>query len=233
MRNSYWPVSCARHLSVAALATLLVASSRLAPPREATTDIVSLTLVPQEISAGSQASGSVRLDNAAQTSIRIDLSSADPAIAGVPASVSVPARARSATFPIRTSSDAAGCTRITARLGTGAPRFAELFVGPLPTPRGSGVRLRLDSNAVVATGTVLAHVDLAGPAPEGGTTVFLASGNPSLAAVPASIMVAPGATSQRFVVNTAVVGTSTCAVISARVGAHTSRTLLKIVGISG
>lgn len=229
MRGRRWQLSVAR-LGMVMMISVSASGGRLNPRA---VDIASLTLVPQEIPAGSQASGSIRLSGSSESVTRVELSSGDVLIAKVPASVSVPARARSAIFPIGTSSETAGCTRITARHGSGDARSAELYVIPQASPRGSPASLRLDSNTVVATGTVLAHVVLPGPAPDGGVAILLSSGNTSVASVPPSVLVPPGATSQRFVIRTSVTAASTCAVISAKLGGFTSRALLKIVGISG
>lgn len=196
-------------------------------------EIASMAVVPGEVTAGGQATGSIRLDAIAPRALVIDVSSANPAVARVPNRVTAPAGAQSASFPVSTTADGPGCTRITAQLGNGVPRSADLFVLPRPSPPLAPVQLRLDSRTVVATGTVVGHVDLPRPAPEGGTTVVLASRTPAIATVPGSILVAPGATSQRFVITTSVAGASTCALISATAGGFTSRALLEIIGISG
>lgn len=215
--------------------TALIASEP--PPERASevasgaAEIVALTLVPQEVAAGTQASGSIRFDSATLTALRVDLTSGNPAIARVPASVVTVAGARSTVFPIQTFAESPGCARITARAGAAAARFDQLFVIP-PTDQQSPVNLRLESNAVVATGNALAYVQLAHAAPAGGTNVHLASSSPSVATVPASIVVPPAATKQRFLIHTAPVASSTCAVISAVVAGNTSKALLKIVGTS-
>ena len=222
-----------RALGVVMAATLFVGgSAKHQPPVSEATEIVSLTLLPQEIAAGAQASGSIRLDAAAATALRVDVTSSNPAIARVPASASVSAGARSAAFAIQTFADGSGCARISARIGAGAARSDELFVLPRSTPPGSPVSLRFESNTVVASSSVLASVQLAQPAPAGGTAVQLSSGNPAAATVPASIVVPPGALNQRFVVSTSVIASSTCAVITAAVGTSASKALIKIVGIT-
>ena len=153
-----------RSVALVALLTTLIAGELTNAP-----DIASLTLVPQQVAAGSQASGSVRLDAAASSPVRVELASVNPTIAKVPASLLVTPGARSASFSIQTFADIPGCTRISARLGAAVPHSDELFVLPRATPPGSPVALKLESSTVVATGTVLAHVLLAQPAPEAGT----------------------------------------------------------------
>ncbi len=58
-------------------------------------------------------------------------------------------------------------------------------------------------------------VTLSGPAPSGGATVSLSSGNTAAATVPASVPVAAGATSATFTVSTSAVTTSTPVTLSA------------------
>lgn len=210
-----------------------VGSAPLDPVAADAEEVVSLSLVPQEIVAGREASGRVDLRVAAQTAVRVAIASSDASVARVPSAVTIPPLARSASFPVQTSPGAAGCARITARPASGASHSVELFVAPRPDARLSPVRVHLESDAVVATGTVLAHVELPRAAADGGTAVVLASGNPTAASVPASVLVPPGATRQRFVIKTAVKGTTTCAVITATVNGFSGRALLKIVGISG
>src|SRR5262249_54719101 len=62
-----------------------------------------------------------------------------------------------------------------------------------------------------STGTVT----LNGPAPAGGAVVMLSSSKPGVATVPASVIIAAGATSATFTVFTSRVAYSTTATISA------------------
>jgi hypothetical protein len=60
-------------------------------------------------------------------------------------------------------------------------------------------------------------VKLDGPAPTGGLTISLASSNPAVAAVPATVAVSPDLrTSKNFTVTTTPVTSSTAVTISAR-----------------
>jgi fibro-slime domain-containing protein/RHS repeat-associated protein len=74
-----------------------------------------------------------------------------------------------------------------------------------------------------ATGTVT----LAGPAPAGGLTVALASGNPA-ATVPTSIQIAAGASSATFAVTTVTVASVTDVTITASLGSTTRSTVLRV-----
>ena len=110
----------------------------------------------------------------------VALSSSNPAVASVPASVTVPANSFTGTFTITTSAVAASTTvTITATLQRlephgdadrdacgrppPAPTLQSLFVSPSSVAGGSGTQ-----------GVVM----LSGAAPAGGATVSLSSSNP-------------------------------------------------------
>jgi len=76
-----------------------------------------------------------------------------------------------------------------------------------------------------STGTVT----LSGPAPSGGAVVSLSSSNPSVASVPASVMVPAGATSASFTVNTSVVVVSTTVTISGSYNGTTQSASLTVL----
>jgi hypothetical protein len=75
-----------------------------------------------------------------------------------------------------------------------------------------------------STGTVT----LSGPAPSGGATVSLSSGNTAAATVPASVTVAAGATSATFTVSTSAVTTSTPVTLSASYAGATKMASLTV-----
>lgn len=90
----------------------------------------SLRLSPASVVAGSGSTGTVLLSSPAPASGRTVQLSSDSTFAQVPASVTVPAGAVSATFPITTTSVASPSTaKITARLGY-VQRRADLTVNP-------------------------------------------------------------------------------------------------------
>jgi hypothetical protein len=75
--------------------------------------------------------------------------------------------------------------------------------------------LTLNSTRVKLGSSVTATVRLSAPAPVGGATVILASSNPAVASVPASVVVAAGTTSKTFAVSTAAKGQTGTVTISA------------------
>jgi hypothetical protein len=93
--------------------------------------ISSLALTPSSVTGGSGSHGTVTLASAAPAGgTAVTLSSANPAVAGVPASMTVPGGASSATFAIATASVAASTpVNISAAAG-GAALSAGLTVTP-------------------------------------------------------------------------------------------------------
>src|SRR5205807_1857642 len=125
----------------------------------------SLTLSPTSVIGGSQsATGTVTLSGPAPSGgAVVSLSSSNPSVAAVPAGVTVPAGASTASFAVTTGAVVASTTvSITASFG-GATRTASLAVTPPPVTLSS---LTLNPTSVVggvqsSTGTVT----LSGPAP--------------------------------------------------------------------
>jgi len=143
----------------------------------------------------------------------IALSSSNPAVASVPASVQVAAGATtSANFPITTTPVAAGTPITISASYQGVTVNAQLMVN-VATPLA--VQL---SQASVKGGTKVPsnYVKMDGPAPAGGLTISLTSSNPAVAAVPATVTVSAGLrNSQSFAITTTAVKSSTPVTISA------------------
>ena len=178
----------------------------------------SLTMNPTTVVGGAQSStGTVTLSGPAPTGgAVVSLSSSNPSVAAVPASVTVPAGASSASFLATTSAVVAStAVTISASYG-GASRTASLTVTP-PTATLSSLTLN-PTSVTGGTQSSTGTVTLSGPSPSGGAVVSLASSNPSVAAVPASVTVPAGASSASFTVTTSAVVASTAVTISASYG---------------
>jgi LmbE family N-acetylglucosaminyl deacetylase len=95
----------------------------------------SLTLTPTSVLGGGSAQGRVTLATSAPSGgLAVPLSSSHPAAATVPPSVTVPAGAASATFPIGTSAVGARVDATISATIQGTPRTAVLAVTPQPSP---------------------------------------------------------------------------------------------------
>jgi Domain of unknown function (DUF4082)/Bacterial Ig domain len=178
--------------------------------------VSSLTLSPTSVTGGtSSPTGTVTLNGPAPSGgAVVSLSSNNSAVASVPSSgsVTVPAGATTATFPVTTSAVATSTlVTITASYGSGAPQTTSLTVIP---PVVSSMALNPPSVIGGPLGPSTGTVTLNGPAPSGGAVVSLSSSNPSVANVPASVTVPAGATSTTFPVSTSIVITSQTVTIS-------------------
>jgi hypothetical protein len=162
--------------------------------------LASVSANPTAVVGGNSATGTVTLTAAATASVSVALSSASSA-ASVPASVTVPAGATSAAFNIATSAvTVQTATSITATY-SGISKTTTFTVNP-PASTATLASLTLAQTSVYAGTPVTGTVTLSAAAPGSGLVVSLASGDTSLASVPASIVVAAGATSQTFTVTT-------------------------------
>ncbi len=89
----------------------------------------------------------------------------------------------------------------------------------------------LNPTSVIGGATIAGTVTLPQPAPSGGVTVTIRSSQPTVAAVPSSLVVQPGATAATFVVQTYPVATypNVVAEISAQAGTSTKAATLTVL----
>ncbi len=130
----------------------------------------------------------------AAATLTVNLSSSDPTVVTVPATVSFGTGSASVSVPV--TGVGAGLVTITAS----APNIASATASVSAAPSGSAPGgIILPANLTVAAGgTVNLPVALGTAAPEGGVSITLASGNPSIASAwPASIYIPQGAVSAR------------------------------------
>lgn len=193
--------------------------------------VASLTLNPVSIQGGAMNSvGTVTLNapavgTAAQRAVA--LASDNTAAATVPASVTVAAGATSANFTVTShvvsttataniSATLAGGTQSAALTVTPPPGVASVTLNPTSVPGG----------LVNSTATVTLSAPAAGTAAQ--RTVTLASDNAAVANVPASVVVAAGATSANFTVTSHTVSTTSTANISATFNGGTQSASLTV-----
>jgi hypothetical protein len=172
-------------------------------------NLSSFTLDPTSVRGGTASIGTVTLSAPAPAGgAEVPLSSSNAAVAPVPASVTVPAGATSASFTVSTSPVTAS-TSVTI----GAANYSTLLT---VTPTTIPSSLSLTPLSVIAGGTSTGTVTLSAPAPAGGAVVALSSSN-SVATVPTSVTVAAGATSTTFTVSTSSL--TACAPVVATISA--------------
>jgi len=141
----------------------------------------------------------------------VTLTSSDPSVT-VPASVTVAAAATtSQAFTITTRALSSSLSAVISATYNGVTKTASLTVTP---PTLLAVALS-PTSAVGGASTTNNYVKLNGPAPSGGVLVTLMSSNPQVAAAPASVTVAAGATfSPTFSITTSAVTSNQTVTIS-------------------
>ena len=160
--------------------------------------LVSVTTSPTSVIGGKSSTGKVTLSAVAPVGgYVVNLSSSNPSAASVPASVTVIAGVKTATFAI-TTTPVVSLTKpvITGSFGGGS-KSATLSITP---PALSSIKLSASSviGGVTATGTAT----LTGKAPTGGIVVALNSDTPSIATTPASVTILAGSLSAAFPITT-------------------------------
>ena len=168
----------------------------LQPQRQPT----SVTLNPSSTTNGSI--GTMNVAASAGYDEFFALTSSNPAVASVPASVAVSAGMTSVNFQITTGTVNAPTAVTISATGGGVTRSATLTVNPngatAPLLSSFTVSPTSVSGGTSATGTVR----LSSAAPAGGTVVSLGSNLPGSASVPPSVTVSAGATSATFPITT-------------------------------
>ena len=172
--------------------------------------VTSLTLNPNSLTGGATSMGTVTISMADTANLAVSLSS-DNAEATVPASVTVPAGATTATFTVTTAPTATAATaNITAALnGTSAtaalsihpPFLKTLTIAPASVTGGTSAAATVTLSGVVASGSSV--------------TVALSVPAGSPASVPASVTVVAGAKTASATVNTTAVSSSTTVTVTA------------------
>jgi hypothetical protein len=164
----------------------------------------------------------------------VTLTNGRPDVATIPASVTVPAGAMSATFTITATSSLGSWVGragdlVTANAG-GVRRALDFEVNyPDPAVTTSEVRSVSFTPWVVTGGqSATATVTLGGLAPAGGAVVTLQSGNTSVATVPVNVTVPAGQRTATFTVTTLPVGAAAWGTISAIYGGATVSNGLRV-----
>jgi len=181
----------------------------------------SISLGTTNITGGNSDGGRVVLTGAAyQGGIVVNLSSSNPAVAHVPANVTVPEGASSATFTV-TTSPVSSITHVTLTASSGqSVKTIVLTVNP-PAITSLTLFPGTLTGGQNSTGTVT----LNGIAPQGGSSVALSSSNPAVAQVPPSVTVPPGSNRASFTITTTPVQTRTLVTITATYNGTKNQTL--------
>ncbi|HZU43699.1 MAG TPA: TIGR03790 family protein, partial [Terriglobales bacterium] len=178
--------------------------------------------VPNIIGGGTITAAVVLDENAPQNGTVVNLSSSNPSIAPVPATVTVPAGADKVLFTIPTSAVASRTNVTFSATLLGAKYVASVIVTPVLSS------LNLGKTSVTGGTSDGGNVQLLGQAYAGGVTVNLSSNNSSVASVPATVTVPQGATVANFTVTTTAVSTATQVVLTASSGDSVKQVTLTV-----
>ena len=194
---------------------------------QVTTDSVTgLSLSPTTIGAGGTSTATVTLKSPAPAGgWTIPITVALPWLVNIPTSVTVPAGATSATFPI-------------VGKGTGKTYSTGVYLydghsgaSSTVTVNGNLVNsLTLSPTAIGDNGTTTATVTLQNAAPDGGVVLNVSAGVPSVVHVPATVTVPAGQTSTTFIISAKEVGNTYNSGIYIGDGNSQASALLKVIG---
>jgi trimeric autotransporter adhesin len=179
--------------------------------------VSNLSLNPLSVVGGTSSTGTVTLTAPATPGGVVVSLSSGSAVATVPASVTVPENASTASFAIATSAVLVSTSALITASHGSASRSVTLTVTPSTAPPAVAA-VALSATTVVGGTPVTGTVTLESAAPQGGKVVGLISDNTNAATVPASVTVAAGATRASFPVETKPVASSTSSTIVAEAG---------------
>jgi len=192
--------------------------------------LYSVTLSPTSVVGGVvvKANNRVTLSAAAPGGgTVVNLTSGDPTVS-VPPSVTVAAGSTAASFAITTTPVSSNLTVSISGTYNGVTKAATLTV----TPPALALLALSPSSVVGGVTTTKNYVKLNGPAPSGGISIALTSGNPQIATPPASVTVSAGATSSStFSIITTAVSASQGVPISASLNGVTKTTTLTVTPV--
>ena len=196
------------------------------PTPAAPASLSSLSLNPSTVTGGQTVTGTVGLTVPAPSGgALVNLSSANPA-ATVPSSVTVPFNSSSANFTVNTTSVSAATAGNITAVYAGVSKSATLTVNAaVPAVLSS---LTLNPSSVVGGSTSVGTVTLTKPAPASGAIVALTT-NKTVATVPASVNIAPGASSVTFNIVTKTTNKKVTVSIGASYGGITKSATLTVV----
>jgi alpha-tubulin suppressor-like RCC1 family protein len=188
--------------------------------------ISGLTFTPNPVAGGKSATGKLVLTEPAPTGGLVVTLTTDNAVTTVPASVTVPEKAKFATFSISTSA-VTKLTTATISAATGKQiKKASLSIKPAAPP--SLRTLTLSATPVTGGSNVTGKITLDAPAPAGGIVVSL-SDSTDYASEPSSVTVAEGASAASFIITTTAVPNNVSATVTATLGTVSKTASLTIV----
>ena len=186
--------------------------------------VSSITLAASSVASLGTTTGTVTLSTNAPVGGKVvNLSSSNASVASVSVSVTVAAGTRTVTFTITAGTVNANTNATITATTNNSSGTATITVTP-PAAVLSNLTTVVTSvtGGVPVTGTVV----LTSPAPTGGAVVTLSSSSTTIGTVPASVIVAAGATSATFTITTsAVTAASSLTITATRNGVSKTATI--------
>ena len=197
------------------------ATITLLPP-----NVAALTLRSNTVAGGQAATMSILLDGPAPPpGTPVAMSSSNPGVAPVPASVTVPVGATTMDISIATSAVAQPTTvSILAHSTNVVTRSASLSVAPRTL-----ASIVLSASSIAGGDATTGHLTLTGPATPPGMPIQLSSSNPSLVSVPSSLIIPGDSTAKAFQVSSGAVTQATSVNITATAGGVSKVVALSLV----
>ncbi len=198
------------------------------------TNFAAASLTPNGVVGGSTVVGKVHIQNVAPAGGQVyTLTSSNPAVASVSASVTVPAGASSATFTVTTHPVSVSTPVQITVWSEGNGEHPVLWVDPAAPGTVTLSALSLNPTSVTGGNASTGTATLSAAAAAGGQLVSLSSGNTAVATVPSSVTVPAGSSSATFAVSTVAVGASTNVTISGTSGGTTRTATLTVSPAGG
>jgi len=183
--------------------------------------LTSLVISPAVVPGGLSTTGTVTISSPAPFGgIAVALSSTNTAAVSVPATVTVLQGSTTANFTVSTFAVSAATTATVSATYSGVTKTASVTVNLSPPAGLKAITLSpttvigAQTNGTNSTGTVA----LTGPAPVGGIVMALASSNPSVVSVPATLTVPAGSAATTFSATTFNVTSTQTITITATYG---------------
>ena len=194
------------------------------PPTGQTPVLAGLAVDRPQVTGGSRATGTVLLSAPAPAGgVQVALAAGSGAVV-IPSDVQVAAGESSATFAIATTP--VTMLTVTTLSATLAGVGKTVTFTLTPRVQHTGATLSLAIGALAGGRDAFAIVTLAEPAPAGGALVALASSDPALAPVPATVLVPAGAKSMEFAIRTtAPIKPAAIMIVASYKGASSSATM--------
>ena len=189
---------------------------------QAVDDLASIAVQSSIVPGGTNVTGTVRMLYPVKVAGAgvIALGSSDPDVAAVPATVTIPVGATSATFNVATNNVAADTTITLTATSSTVSRATSLT---LLAATSTLAELALDAASVEGGTSINGTVTLGAPAPPGGASVSLSTSDVQLATVLPSVIVPEGATSAAFTIGTYPQNATAIVAITAAYGVTLTR----------